>query len=486
MKKWIALGLTLLMILSLCSCRSQDGSGVGGSIFSLYDKDVQTFAGTFDSDDVVSVFYRRNHETSEEYQIDDKETIGRLFQALSKLQVEQKTNRTASDYDDSFIFTLSDARAYTFSFNQHNLVVGTDVYTISSDQYLWGLADDIAKNGSSSSSDDSSSPASNYTIVPTKASQVTLETYQTDDFSMQIPSGWTVTTGGYGIIHTIRVYDPEQPVNQIFLLLKAQPFLYNESDKNYYQVSYNTYGGTYAVMAFAPILSDPSTENFYRIFSEYTSYAGQIEASYAGYEFPQFNDFTTLESFADTSDMAAYAINSATLHATFTDSYGTAGEGMFMADVVDFSNGNGASIGAGFYMVYNICAITSAENEFTEWQPILSQCLSSIDYTDAFVNNTMAQGDQMVSNAMSLRQTLNETSDIIMSSWESRNASEDIMRQKQTDAIMGYERVYNTDTGEIYQAPNGFTDYVDDTYYKPVTDDMYMQPVDGLIVDAFD
>ena len=92
----------------------------------------------------------------------------------------------------------------------------------------------------------------------------------------------------------------------------------------------------------------------------------------------------------------------------------------------------------------------------------------------------------MVSNAMSLRQTLNETSDIIMSSWESINASEDIMRQKQTDAIMGYERVYNTDTGEIYQAPNGFTDYVDDTYYKPVTDDMYMQPVDGLIVDAFD
>ena len=53
MKKWIALGLTLLMILSLCSCHSQGGSGVGGSIFSLYDKDVQTFAGTFDSDDVV-------------------------------------------------------------------------------------------------------------------------------------------------------------------------------------------------------------------------------------------------------------------------------------------------------------------------------------------------------------------------------------------------------------------------------------------------
>ena len=101
MKKWIALGLTLLMILSLCSCRSQGGSGVGGSIFSLYDKDVQTFAGTFDSDDVVSVFYRRNHETSEEYQIDDKETIGRLFQALSKLRVEQKTNSATSDYDDS-------------------------------------------------------------------------------------------------------------------------------------------------------------------------------------------------------------------------------------------------------------------------------------------------------------------------------------------------------------------------------------------------
>lgn len=69
-----------------------------------------------------------------------------------------------------------------------------------------------------------------------------------------------------------------------------------------------------------------------------------------------------------------------------------------------------------------------------------------------------------------------------MSSWETRSKSQDIMSQKQSDATLGYERVYDTETNEIYKATNGFTDVYDGERYKPVTDDnMYAEPISGYI-----
>ena len=38
-----------------------------------------------------------------------------------------------------------------------------------------------------------------------------------------------------------------------------------------------------------------------------------------------------------------------------------------------------------------------------------------------------------------------------MNAWENRSKIYDIMSQKQSDQILGYERVYNTDTNEIYK-----------------------------------
>ena len=70
---------------------------------------------------------------------------------------------------------------------------------------------------------------------------------------------------------------------------------------------------------------------------------------------------------------------------------------------------------------------------------------------------------------------------MIMDSWEKRNNSYDIISQKQSDATLGYERVYDTDTGEIYKAYNGFTDDYDGTKYQPITDDMYTESISGTI-----
>ena len=50
-----------------------------------------------------------------------------------------------------------------------------------------------------------------------------------------------------------------------------------------------------------------------------------------------------------------------------------------------------------------------------------------------------------------------------------------------SDATLGYERVYDTETGEVYRAYNGFTDVYKGNRYQTITDDMYTSPISGYI-----
>lgn len=68
-------------------------------------------------------------------------------------------------------------------------------------------------------------------IAPTAARSIETEVYETADFSITIPKGWVVTTGGENIYHSIRVYDPEEPMNQMFSLLKADVLLHSQAGK---------------------------------------------------------------------------------------------------------------------------------------------------------------------------------------------------------------------------------------------------------------
>lgn len=493
----LAIGLILIMVPFMSACGRRGlrpgGQSSGRSIFTYYDQETQEFAKNFNEDEIISAFYQKNYETAEEYMIqEDKEQIRQLFDALSEITVVGETDEMASGYDDVFIFTLPTAQAFTFQFNMHHLVIGDTCYEVEGAEDLWKLAAELAgdtttkNNGKENGKDAVQTADDDIRIVPTKAKLTTLEPYQTDAFSMQIPSGWTVETGADGMFHSIHVYDPEEPVNQVFLLLKAMPLMHSETSRDYYRQSYEAYGGTYYIMADAPVLAEPSTENFYRIFSDYAAFVEKDEPEYSGYTFPRFNEFTTLESFESTSPMKDAALNPAILHATFTDADGNRGEGMFTADVVDLTGSlaSGFGIDAGYYTAYDIMVITAAENELIEWQDILYQCINSIQYSDAFVSNTNAQSDAQLANAMQLRSTLNEISDGIMASWEARNTSDEIMRQKQSDAILDYDRVYDTETNEVYRTPLGWLDGYDGDRFKNVTDDaMYTLPIEGTIME---
>ena len=327
-------------------------------------------------------------------------------------------------------------------------------------------------------------------VTETAAKAAQTEEYSCEDFSMTIPKGWTVTSGGANMLHSIRVYDPNEPLNQMFVLLKADCLLHSQEGKKAWEYNYQIGSAQAAMFAAAPVLKNPSTEGFFQIFSKYAKFITKMESSYAGYTFPTFDDFTVTERFDSTSSLKNQALGDELLRADFTAD-GKAGEGMFAASVVDFGS---FSIAAGFngymleetdggyYSAYNVMAATAAKDTFIEWESLLTECMKSLQYSDSFVSATNQSSNEQVALAQQISANFNATMDGIMDSWERRSKSQDIMSQKQSDATLGYERVYDTETNEVYRATNGFTDVYDGKRYQPVTDDqMYAEPISGYI-----
>ena len=308
-----------------------------------------------------------------------------------------------------------------------------------------------------------------WTVEPLASAQA-LVPYSCTEFSMDIPEGWTVRSSAMytGMFHAIHVFDPENPVNQIFFMLKMEPMFPDENSRAMMALSSDLFGK-------CPILTNVSTQGVFEIFPQFADVMNATD-DYADIQTPYISDFSVTESFESTQGMSSVAISPAILRADFTQD-GTAGEGMFTADVVPFAMGTGM----GYYSVYNLTVLSAEKGTFQDWQPTLNKSLSSLDYTREFQSFAMSQSNQAAATSQSLSQAASEMSDSIMSSWENRNKSQDIMSQKQSDATLGYERIVDTETGEIYKIDNGFTDWYDGSRYKSITDDQYTDSVEAVI-----
>ena len=133
MKKSIAL-ICLIAVLLLTGCAAKPAAPSGAQ------------SAAFDAASVASCAYHRNHETAETYEITDRDAIRSLCEALASVRVGEPTDEAASDYDDIFAFTLSDGQNVAFTFNRHNFSLNGRYYTVSSDERLWVLAEELAQN----------------------------------------------------------------------------------------------------------------------------------------------------------------------------------------------------------------------------------------------------------------------------------------------------------------------------------------------------
>ena len=309
-------------------------------------------------------------------------------------------------------------------------------------------------------------------IVKSEASQIEFEDYKTNEFSIKKPKGWKVDTLGDYIHYTIKVYDPNNPTYQFFLNMKTEGYNKSEDAKRWQQKYYPN-----NIFAKTSVIASKDTEGFYKIFND----LGTLNNS-ASFTFPTLTDFTVIEN------LGKGPLGGDMLRASFKDANGKDGEGIFTAYVYDvgpyYVSENiisGKQIDIQYLNVYDTIFITTPKDELIDWQDTLNTICSSLEFTDSFINGFNKEQDAVMNNFQKIRAIGNEISDGIMDSWNKRNTSFDIMSQKQSDATLGYERVYDTETNEVYKAYNGFTDNYDGERYKPITDDMYLKKTSGTI-----
>lgn len=309
-------------------------------------------------------------------------------------------------------------------------------------------------------------------IVESKAKTVKLTDFDNGLISLKIPEGWKVDVLGDYIHYTIKAYDPEDTNYQFFFNMKTEGYNKSQAAKKFQQRFYPN-----SMFAKTSVIEEKTTEGFYKIFND----LGTLNNT-ATFTFPTLSDFKVSEKIGTS------ALGGDILRATYKNEDQKEGEGLFTAYVYDagsyymYENGfSGKKIDTYYLNVYNTMFITAPKDEFINWEEILNKMVASLNFSDTFVSQYYNQQDSVMKTFQSVRNICNQISDGIMSSWEARNKSYDRMSQKQSDAILGYERVYNTDTGEIYKAYNGFTDDYKGNRYQSISDDMYSESISGYI-----
>ena len=315
-------------------------------------------------------------------------------------------------------------------------------------------------------------PDSKLKIRKSEVSNIILEDYSNSYFNIKKPKGWVVDTLGDFIHYTIKVYNPENPTYQFFFNMKTEGYNKSEDAKRWQQKYYPN-----DMFAKTSVIATKDTEGFYKIFND----LGTLNNT-STFTFPTLTDFTV------TDNLGKGSLGGDMLRATFKDANGKDSEGIFTAYVYDpgpyYVNENimsGKKIDIQYLNVYDAIFITTPKDELIDWQDTLNTICSSLEFTDTFINGFNQQQDAVMKNFQQIRAIGNQISDGIMDSWNKRNKSFDIMSQKQSDATLGYERVYDTETNEVYKAYNGFTDDYDGKRYKSITDDMYTEKITGYI-----
>lgn len=315
-------------------------------------------------------------------------------------------------------------------------------------------------------------------IVKSETSVIEYETFDNDLISLKIPKGWKVEVPLVDYIHyTFKVYNPNNPDYMMIFMMKLEGFNKSEAARNWQKKYYPN-----QVFAKLPVINPQTTESFYKVWNETAEF---VNTNNVKFEYlPKLNEFSVIEN------LGANVIGGDILRATYKNSNNDLIQGLFTASVKDvgsyYVNSNifnlfSKKIDVWSLNVYNVILMTAPDSEFNNWQSILDNCLSTLEFSDTFVNEFNKEESNILSTIQANQKVYNEMSDMIMDSWENRNNSYDIISQKQSDATLGYERVYDTKTGEIYKAYNGFTDDYTGERYKTITDDMYTSSISGYI-----
>lgn len=307
-------------------------------------------------------------------------------------------------------------------------------------------------------------------ITKSETSKIEYEEFNNGKVKLQIPKGWKVfvpkivTYSGY----SFRVYNPDNPDIGYMFSLAVSGFPKSEAARAKFYSLYPS-----AVFGQLAAVDPQTTEAFYKVWAKNAKYANdtQLKEDF----FIVTNNWEMIENLGKTP------LGGDILRATYTNSKGEKLQGLFTATVVDSGSYKMYGVDLAPLSSYHNIIMHAPDTEFNNWSSILDYSIGTIEFTDEFMKGFNREQSTKVETVKANAKIYDEMSDMIMDSWNKRNNSYDIISQKQSDATLGYERVYDTETGEVYKAYNGFTDDYSGERYKAITDDMYTSSISGYI-----
>ena len=307
-------------------------------------------------------------------------------------------------------------------------------------------------------------------VVALKKAKVEYEEFNNGKVKLEIPKGWKVTVprvvtySGY----SFRVYNPENPDIGYMFSLAVSGFLKSEKARAKYYSLYPS-----AVFGNLKAVDPQTTEGFYKAWAHNAKYANETQLREDFYIVT--TDWEMIENLGKTE------LGGDVLRGTYTSSSGEKLQGLFTATVVDSGSYKMYGVDLAPLSSYHNIIMHAPDAEFNDWASILDHSISTIEFTDEFMTGFNREQKANVDTVKANAKIYDEISDMIMDSWNKRNNSYDIISQKRSDATLGYERVYDTETNEVYRAYNGFTDEYDGTRFKTITDEMYTTTISGYI-----
>ncbi|MBQ3268558.1 MAG: hypothetical protein IJH09_01425 [Clostridia bacterium] len=323
--------------------------------------------------------------------------------------------------------------------------------------------------------------------------------YTCAEFTATIPAGWTVEKGGLFESFSYRCYDPKVPERCLFLMSQAGLMHKSQAGKNWWINSGTGPSIQKPLVDAAMVLPEPSISCFVQNMENFRA---SLEVAYPMHlseetlppeVVPDINDAEIWEvSTSAALEEYIKAMSRINIYNTFPDasvvrfgcfsSRGTPCEGMAGGVVLDCLDPfyQNPTLDVWFYFPCCFMGFTAPMGELQALEPTLASCLNSFRFTDSYIRLAQQSG-QIIADLIDLS-----------GNWARRDQSYDVISQKYSDATLGFDRLYDSETGEVYRADLDFYDSYDlhrGEYSNPnlvkiddSTSSYYLEPVDYYIV----
>lgn len=243
--------------------------------------------------------------------------------------------------------------------------------------------------------------------------------------------------------------DETEPLRQEFLFGEVGVFYTSQNQKDI-ETSYQNNGGYPVAWSDMPVVSPFDGQTF---FENFHSIMGTQSAN----EFLSMGNMPVPEGFDQMTVVSQQQVVSMLpgiptyLVRAVLSKDGKAAQGMFIASPYPDAYGHGTA--------YIVAGITAPTREFNSIKSSLTGVLNSLQMDSSYVQNGVNTIQENGERFKEISQTISETSDIIIKGYEERNKLEDVRIEKEGDQIMDVERIYDPNTGEVYEVENGYYDY---------------------------